>query len=87
MINAVTHKGTQQRRDLDAALRATGTTTYWSPQPDAPCQKNLELNYHLGADEVMFPCRIQNLEGAKHIVISYKTDVGAVAAIIRNISH
>jgi len=49
----------------------------------APCQKNLELNLHLGAEGVMSLGRIQDL-GAKHLVISYQTATGAVAAIVRN---
>ena len=35
--NAVTHTGTQQRRDLDAALRVAGTSLNRFPHSDAPC--------------------------------------------------
>jgi hypothetical protein len=84
LLNAVTHTGTQHKRDLDASLRAAGTSTVWFPHPDAPCQKNLELNYHLGVDGVMSPGRIQDPEGAKHLVISYQTAAGGIAGIIRN---
>jgi hypothetical protein len=72
---------------MDGALRATGTSTYGFPHPDAPCQKNLELNYHLGAEGVMSPGRIKDLEGAKHLVISYQIAAGAATTIIINMSH
>jgi hypothetical protein len=50
----------------------------------APCQKNLELNNHLGAEGVLSLGRIQDPEGAKHLAISYRIASGAVAAIVRN---
>ncbi len=82
LLNIVTHMGTQQKRDLDAALRAAGTTAYLIPYPDALCQKNINLNYHLGAEGVMSPGRIQDTKGAKHLVISYHTTAGSVAPTI-----
>ena len=71
LLAAVTKTCTQQRKDLDAALRAAGTASDWFTDPDANCQKNLELNYHLGAKGVMSPRRIHDPEGAKHLVISF----------------
>jgi len=71
LINAVTQTDTQQRRDMDAALRDAGTSTNWFPNADAPCQKNLELNYLIGAEGGMSPGRILDPEGAKYLVISY----------------
>jgi len=66
---------------LDVALRAAGTTADWFPDPKAKCQKNFELNYHLGAEGVMSLGRIHNPEGAKHLVISYQTAARAIASI------
>jgi hypothetical protein len=80
-LAAVNKTGTQQRKDMDAALRTAGTTTDLFPDPAAKCQMNLELNYHLGAEGVMSSGRIQDPEGAKHLVISYRTAAGAIAII------
>ena len=84
LLNAVTHTGIKQRRDLDASLRVSGTRKDWFPHPDAPCQKNLEINHHLGAEGVMSHGRIQDPKGAKHLVISYRTAAGVVAVIVRS---
>jgi hypothetical protein len=43
----------------------------------------LRINSHLGAEGVMTPGRIQDPEGAKTAIISFKTTAGAVAAIHR----
>ena len=58
LLAAATKTGTEQQKDMDAALKKAGTTTGWFTDPEAHCQKNLELNYHLGAEAVMSPRRI-----------------------------
>jgi len=43
----------------------------------------LGLSHHLGAARVMSPGRIQDPEGAKHLVVSYQSTAGATTTIIR----
>ena len=81
LLATVNKTGTQQRKDMDATLRAAGIAADWFPDPTTTCQMNLELNYHLGAEGVMSTGRIQDPEGAKHLVISYQTAAGAIATI------
>jgi hypothetical protein len=69
---------------MDAALRTAGTTADWFPDPAANCHMNLELNYHLGAEGIISTGRIQDPEGAKHLVISYQTAAGVIAAISKH---
>jgi len=49
------------------------------------CEQSLELNQHMGAELAMAPGRVNGLEGAKTIVLSYKTVAGAVATIIKHV--
>jgi hypothetical protein len=42
------------------------------------------MNKHLGAEGAMSPGRVQGPEGAKTIVLSYKTTAGAVASVIKH---
>jgi len=84
LLATINKTGTQQRKDMDATLRAAGTAPDWFPDPAGKCQRNHELNYHLGAEGVMSSGRIQDPEGAKNIVISYQTAAGAIAAIRRH---
>ena len=84
LLAHVNKTGTQQRKDMNEALRAAGTTTDWFPDPTTNCQRNLELTYHLGAEGVMSTRRIHDPEGAKHLVISYQTATGAIATISRH---
>ena len=83
LLDAFKQPGTQKRKDLDAALRAARTSVDWCMHRDAHCQKNLALNYHLGAGGVMSLGRIQDPEGAKQLVILYQTAAGAAATIIK----
>jgi len=41
------------------------------------------INTHLGADGVMTPGRVQDPEGAKIVVVSFKTAAGAIIAVQR----
>lgn len=71
LLVPATKTSTQQRKYLDAALKASVTATDWFTNPNVNCQKNLELNYHLGAERVMSLGRIHDPEGANHLVNSY----------------
>jgi len=83
-IRDVIARGTQSRKDLDTALNATGTVYDWfSDNPD-DFELNLDMNKYLGAEEAMSPGRVQNPEGAKTIVLSYKTTAGVVATVVKH---
>ena len=45
---------------------------------------SMALNKHMEAEGAMSPGRVQNLEGAKIIVLSYKTIAGADASVIKH---
>ena len=74
--------GTQRVRDLDSALQASGKETDRFPETRENCEQNLCLNKQLGAEGDMSPRRVQDLEGAKSITISYNSPAGAIAAIV-----
>ena len=42
---------------------------------------DIMINKHVGADGVMKPGRIQDPEGAKTFVVSFKTAAGAIIAV------
>jgi hypothetical protein len=75
--------GKEPRKELQRALKTAAVERQWFPAPDEPCQQDLRVNTHLGAGGAMTPGRIQDPEGAKLIVVSYKTAAGAAAAISR----
>ena len=45
--------------------------------------RDMRLNTHLGAGGAMSTRRIQDLEGAKTVILSFKTSAGAALAISR----
>ena len=71
------------RKDFLNILQKSGNTREWFPDPYRPCARDLRLNDHLGARGIMTPDRIQDPEGAKTIVASFKSAAGAIAAIQR----
>ena len=73
--------GHEPRKDLDRALKEAGNTRQWFPNSKRPCQQDLRVNHRLGAGGAMKLGRIQDPEGAKTIVVSYKTAPRAAAAI------
>ncbi len=54
----------------------------WYPEKHY-CEQDLSINTHLGAAGAMSTGRVQDPEGAKTIILSFKTAAGAVAAIQR----
>ncbi len=54
-IQNVIIKGTQSRRDLNAALRLAETEDEWFPAGNPECAQTMELNLHLGAEGAMSP--------------------------------
>jgi uncharacterized protein (DUF1330 family) len=84
-VSVLLHVGLQPhkkpKKELDKLLHAEGTTKEWFPDNRSPCSRDLRINGHLGAGGVMTPGRIQDPEGAKIVVISFKTAAGAVATI------
>ena len=45
---------------------------------------SMALNNHMGAKGAMSPGRVQDPEGAKIIVLGYKTAAGAVTSVIKH---
>jgi hypothetical protein len=73
--------GREPRKDLDRALKEADITRQWFPINREPCQQDLSVNHHFGAGGASTPGRIQDPEGAKSILVSYKTTAGAAATI------
>jgi len=73
----------EQRKELEKALHTSGSLRDWFPAPNGPCNRDARINTHLGAGGVMTPCRIQDHEGAKAMVISFKTTPGSILAVQR----
>jgi hypothetical protein len=63
----------EPRKELERLLQAEGVTKEWFPKTHGPCTRDIRINTHLGAGGVMTQVRIQDPEGAKTIVISFKT--------------
>ena len=59
------------------------STTLWFLAPRGPCNRDLTINSHLGADGIMTPGRIHDPKVAKIVVVSFKTIAGAIQAIQR----
>ena len=71
----------EPRKELDKILQAEGATKEWFPEQYGPCSWDMRINSHLGAGGVMTSVRIQDPEGAKTVIISFKTATRAVATI------
>jgi len=82
LIKAGLKHGALTRQDLDKSLKEAGTTRDWYIDKYY-CEQDLSLNEHLGAAGAMSTGRVQDPEGAKTIILTYKTAAGAVAAIQR----
>ena len=82
LIEAGLRLGTEPRRDMENTPREAGTQREWYPDK-YNCDQDLSLHDHLGAGGAMSTGRVQDPEGAKTIIHSYKTATGAVAAIHR----
>ena len=82
LIDSGLKHGAQPRQELDKSLKEAGTTRDWYPETYY-LDQDLSLNAHLGAAGAMSTGRIQDPEGAKTIILSYKTATGAVDAIQR----
>jgi hypothetical protein len=73
----------EQRKELEKVLHNAGSLRDWFPAANGPCKRDSRINTHLGAGGVMTSGRIQDPEGAKTIVISFKTAAGAILAVQR----
>jgi hypothetical protein len=71
------------RKDFLNILQKSSNTKDWFPDHHGPSTRDLRLNTHLGAEGIMTPGRIQDPEGAKTIVVSFKSAVGAITTIQR----
>ncbi len=71
----------EPRKELDKILQAEGATKDWFPERYGQCARDMRINSHLGVGGVMTPGRIQYPEGAKTVIISFKTSEGAIALI------
>jgi hypothetical protein len=76
--------GSEPRKDLDIALRKSGTYLDWFPGDRHTWNQDMRLNTHLGSGGAMSTGRIQDPEGAKTIILSFKTTAGAALAISRH---
>ena len=65
--------GHHAKRELETPLRTSGTPTNMFPNKDACCLQDLSRNTHLGANKAMTPWRAKDNEGAKPILLSYKS--------------
>ena len=75
----------ERRKELEKVLQISGSMKVWFPTVNGPCNKDARINKHLGAGDVITPGRIQDPEGAKNMVISFKTTSGAILAAQRQI--
>ena len=71
------------RKDFINILQKSGNAKDRFQDPQGPSIRDLRLNTHLGAGEIMTPDAIQDPEGATTLVVSCKTAAGATTAIQR----
>ena len=81
LITAGLKPDKEPRKELEKMLQAEGSARHWFAEPRGPCIKDIRLNSHLGAAGVMTPGRIQDSEGAKTVVVSFKTAAGSILAV------
>jgi hypothetical protein len=82
LIEAGLRLSTKTKHELEKTLKEAGTLRGWYPEKHYR-EQDLSLNTHLGARGAMSTGRVQDPEGAKTIILSYKTATRAVAAIQR----
>lgn len=77
--------GTEPGKDLNIALRESGTYQDWFPDREDrhTWTQDMRLNAHLCAGGAMSTGRIQDPERAKTVILSFKTAAGAALAISR----
>jgi hypothetical protein len=73
----------EPRKELEKILQAEGATKDRFSEKYGPCARDMRINSHLGAGELMTPGRIQDPNGAQTVIISFETTSGSVAAILR----
>ena len=73
----------EPRKEMENVMQTEGTARHWFAEPRGPCIRDTRINSHLGAVGVMTPGRIQDPEGAKTFVVSFKTAAGAILAVHR----
>ena len=82
------HHNKEPRKELENIFQADeGVTKEWIPETQGrvtkECSRDVRINTRLGAGGVITPCMIQDPEGEKTMVKSFKTLVGAVAVVHR----
>ena len=73
----------EQRKELEKVLQNAGSLRDWFPAAKGQCNMDARISTHLGAGGIMTPGRIQDPEGAKIMVISFKTSAGEIMAVQR----
>jgi len=73
----------EPRQELEKSVQQEGTPKSWFSAPRDTCERDLRINSHLGTGGYMTPGRIQDPKGAKIVVVSIKTSVGAILAVHR----
>ena len=71
----------EPRKELEKRLQAEGTARHWFAKPRGPCIRDTMINSQLGASGIMTAGRIQNPEGAKTIIVSFRTAAGAIFVV------
>jgi hypothetical protein len=73
----------EPRKELEKPLYTKGITRQWFPEPRGPCSRDIIIISHLGADGNMTPGRIQDPQGAKIVVVSFKNAAGETINVQR----
>jgi len=76
-VTVLLHQGLQHnkepRKELEKILQTEGASKELFPEQHGPCTHDMRINTHLRAVGVMIPGRIQDPEGAKIVIIFFKT--------------
>ena len=81
LLQAGLHHNMEPWKELEIIEQAEGSTKEWFLEPHGPCTRDMFINSHFGAGGIMTPGRIQDPEGAKIVIISFKISARAVSAI------
>jgi hypothetical protein len=69
---------------MDTTITTLGTESEWFPDIPIDCVRSLALNTHMGVERALSKRRLQDPEGAKLVVLNYKTTAGAADAILKH---
>ena len=81
VLSAGLQHNKELRKELEKLLRKDGIIRTWFPIQHGLCDTDIRLNTHLGAEGVITPGIIQDPEGAKIVMLFFKSAAGAILAI------